>query len=32
MSAAELLARFSRRDIQLRAERERLIYDAPAVR
>ncbi len=30
MSAADLLACFSRRDIQLRAEHERLIYDAPA--
>jgi hypothetical protein len=29
MSAADLLADFSHRGIQLRAERERLIYDAP---
>jgi hypothetical protein len=29
MSAAELLAGFSRHGIQLRAEGERLIYDAP---
>ncbi len=29
MSAAELLAGFSRRGIQLRTEGERLIYDAP---
>ncbi len=29
MSAAELLAGFARRDIQLRAEGERLSYDAP---
>ena len=29
MSAAELLAAFSRRGIQLRAEGERLSYDAP---
>ncbi len=30
MSAADLLAGFSRRGIQLRAEGERLSYDAPA--
>ncbi len=30
MSAAELLAAFSRRGIQLRAEGECLFYDAPA--